>query len=148
MATKKYEMVNGYAKFEAGEIDVEFDMTQVMLTSSVNVHKNIGRAAVRRGPVIYCAEAVDNDGDVHSLYLDRRTLNDGVAVLNDKYGVPTLTFNGFRRVDSIDRDISPLYGVLDNIVGEDFKPTKISMIPYFAFANRGESNMLVFMNYR
>ncbi len=148
MATKKYEKINGYAKFEAGEIDVEFDMTQVMLTASVGVHKNIGRAAVRRGPVIYCAEAVDNDGDVHSLYLDRRTLNDGVAVLNDKYGVPTITFNGFRRVDSLDRDITPLYAVLDNIVGEDFKPAKISMIPYYAFANRGESNMLVFMNYR
>ncbi|MGN1347258.1 MAG: glycoside hydrolase family 127 protein [Eubacteriales bacterium] len=148
LATKKYEMVNGYAKFDAGEIDLEFDMTQVMLTSSVKVVKNLGRAAVRRGPVIYCAEAVDNDGDVHSLYLDRRTLNDGVAVLNDKYGVPTITFSGFRRIDPLDRDITPLYAPLDNVIGEEFRPAKISMIPYFAFANRGETDMLVFMNYR
>lgn len=148
LATAKYEKFNGYARFEAGEFDIEFDMTQVMLTTSVNVYKNLGKAAVRRGPVIYCAEAVDNDGDVHTLYLDRRTLNDGVAVLDERFGAPTITFSGFRRIDPPDHDITELYFPLDNIDGECFKPAIIKMIPYYAFANRGESDMLVFLNYR
>ena len=37
------------------------------------VSENIGKTAVTRGPLVYCAEEVDNAGPVQQLYLGIRT---------------------------------------------------------------------------
>ncbi|MGN1410105.1 MAG: glycoside hydrolase family 127 protein [Eubacteriales bacterium] len=141
-ASSPYTMTeNGYAAFEAGNITVELDMSPVLLQSNVRVYKNIGKAAMRRGPVIYCAEAKDNDGDVHTLYFDASAVSETAAVYDDFFGVPVLTAKGFRRRNPED-------GKLYYPLNECFEETEIRLIPYFGFANRGESNMLVFLNYR
>lgn len=147
-ATKEFERKNGYAMFEAGTFEVKFSMEPVLVTSLTAVHGNLGKAAVRRGPVIYCAEAVDNHGDVHSLYLDRRTVRAGIVARNETFGLPTLTLEGWRRMDGAVSDVMPLYTILDDQIGELFSPEQIRMIPYYAFANRGESDMMVFLNHR
>ena len=53
--------------------------------------------------------------------------------------MPTLSVDGCRRVMPED---APLYS--EGLV--EYEPTKVKMIPYYAFANRGECEMLVWHN--
>lgn len=44
-------------------------MPVVCIKSNVRVHENAGRAAVMRGPVLYCAEGIDNGKDLAAAIL-------------------------------------------------------------------------------
>ena len=73
----KYEMEeSGYAflyrDFKASdELTVELEMPVKKVYTCNKVSANTGKAAVQRGPLIYCAEGVDNAGDVLSLSLKK-----------------------------------------------------------------------------
>ena len=136
-AARPYTTENGYAVFSAGETEIEMDMTPYLVSASVGVVKNIGKAALRRGPMIYCAEGVDNPS-VHTLYYPR-SLYEVKEELDPILGI-TLTLEGYRRVDKTDALYMPLEEV--------FIPATIRLVPYHAFANRGETDMLVYLNYR
>jgi DUF1680 family protein len=56
---------------------------------------------------------------------------------NEEFGVPTLTIDAYRR-----RETDKLYyRKADDFI--DFYKTSATLIPYFAFANRGEAEMQV-----
>ena len=131
---------NGYARFDAGEFTIVYEMKPVLISANVSVTPNLGKAALKRGPVVYCAEGVDNGGDVHSLYFDRSTVRNADVEYSDFFSAPVITLPGFRIRNSSD----DLYGPLDEV----YEFVKIRMIPYAAFANRGETNMLVWINVR
>ncbi len=60
-------MKNGYAYVAldgSGEIEIEFDMPVRLIAANRRVHADAGRVAIMRGPVVYCAEGLDN-GDPH-----------------------------------------------------------------------------------
>lgn len=148
---KKYEMnavnakecccENGYAVFECGEnaqIDIEFDMEPTVVTANPLVRENAGRAAVMRGPVVYCAEGVDNK-EVFALSLSHN-LNAEVKD-SELFKIPTLSVDGFSTIS----DSCKANKLYSNEYQEPAK-TKIQLIPYFGFANRGESDMQVWMN--
>lgn len=134
-ATADYVMRDGYACFGAGEFGFELAMPVELIAASVAVKADLGRVAVRRGPVVYCVEGVDHGGCVHDLYLDSRAV--GAAILDGE----RVILPGFRRVDAVP---GRLYAPLC----EAFVPTAVCMIPYRDFANRGETDMLVFLPYR
>ena len=50
-------------------IELSFDMAPYKVYATSRVPADTGCAAVQRGPVVYCAEGVDNGGDVLSLSL-------------------------------------------------------------------------------
>ena len=131
---------NGYARFDAGEFTIVYEMKPQLIGANVNVTPNLGKAALRRGPLIYCAEGVDNGGDVHSLFFDRTTVRNAAVEYSDFFSAPVITLPGFRIRNSSD----DLYAPLDEV----YEFVKIRMIPYAAFANRGETNMLVWINVR
>ena len=80
-----------------------------------------GKVAITRGPLVYCLESVDNpDVDIFTVPLDPDTLRDEFA--------PEL-----------------LGGcVVIHAKAIDGRPLKF--IPYFLWANRGESQMTVWVN--
>ena len=131
---------NGYARFDAGEFTIVYDLKPELVGANVKVTPNLNKAALRRGPVIYCAEGVDNGGDVHTLYFDRTTVRNAEAEYSEFFSAPVITLPGFR----IKNDGDDLYAPLDEV----YEFVKIRMIPYAAFANRGETNMLVWINVR
>ena len=145
-ADAPYRMEGGYAAFGAGTITVDFEMKPELIAANVGVIRNIGQAALRRGPIVYCAEAVDNmfrqDGtdSLHVLTFDRTTAADALVSYDDAFGLPVLDVAGLRRLNVSDALYAPLE--------ERFTHTVIRFIPYACFANRGESDMLVFFNYR
>lgn len=147
-ASASYEMAGGYAKFAAGEIVVRFEMQPEYVVSHVGIYKNAGKVALRRGPIVYCAEAIDNGGDVHSLFADGANPAFALAESVPETGIPDVIARGYRRhnaTPAMDAGLQ-LYAPLS--VPEKCTPEEIRFIPYHAFANRDETNMLVWLPYR
>lgn len=111
-------------------------MSPVIVSADPSVHEDSGKVAVMRGPVVYCAEGVDN-GDIFSLSLSSELNAEPVDL---GFGIPALDVDGTRISGS-----GALYAPADEMKHE---PTRIRLIPYFAFANRGESDMQVWMSIR
>ena len=61
-------------------IELSFDMTPYKVYASSKVPADTGCAAVQRGPVVYCAEGLDNGGDVLSLSLAAEGRRDPAAL--------------------------------------------------------------------
>ena len=114
-------------------------MEPVLMQSATGVYKNLDKAALQYGPLVYCAEGIDNGNDIHNLYFDTRSPNWKMEVCG-KCGCPKFVGHGFRRIDPTGDLYYPL--------AESFVETELTMIPYHVFANREETNMLVFLSYR
>lgn len=140
-ADADYVMENGYARFEAGEFTLKLRMRPELIASSVRVTRNQGKAVLRRGPMIYCAEGWDHDGDVHTLCFDRMAMSTAKTSYDETLKSDIVTVDGWRLIDA---EPDALYAPLT----ERYAPVKLRMIPYHTFANRGECDMLVYLSYR
>ncbi len=122
---------------EGDKILLTLDMEPRKVYASTRVPADTGRAAVQRGPLVYCAEGVDNGGDVLSLSLDRegglRAEPYDASLLG---GVVPITAQGWRTetTDSLYSGRRP-----------QREPADIRMIPYYAWANRGLTQMRVWL---
>ena len=132
-ASAPYKMQNGYAFFDKDEVTVNFAMPVTLVEADLRVQNNAGRVAVTRGPVVYCLEAVDNGPPLRSVRLDPAAV---FAVEESQFGLPVLTVTGERKKagEGLYRPYCAAY-----------QPAKLKLIPYFAFANRGISEMLVWI---
>jgi DUF1680 family protein len=129
------ELTRGYAEFtlkDGESVSLDFDMTPRFTEADPRVVFNAGRYAVERGPVVYCMEAVDNGECLR----DIRLLVD--AKFEEGYdealGVPTLAIPAHRRKAGAE-----LYAPRST----ERVSVTARLIPYYAFANRGESAMQV-----
>lgn len=138
---KNYELKDGYAYFSSDngsiELSIEFDMPVTFVEADPRVEECAGKIAVCRGPVVYCAESCDNGENLSALALD--ILNPQFGIENNDEFENTITVNGFRNTHGENM----LYSKLGS--GEKTN-VRIKMIPFHAFANRGGSEMFVWMN--
>ena len=134
-----FTVKNGYAVIEDTEntIEVDFGITPLLLQSNTKVTANSGKAAICIGPFVCAAESVDNTENLHSVFIDKN-LSAEYMYNNDLCGY-TLKVKAFEKITG---------DCLYSEYSEDFKDYTLNMIPYAAFANRGESNMLVWFNVR
>lgn len=131
-----YEMKKGYAyiKLEkSGEIVLDMDMPVRVVKANRRVHSDAGRVAIMRGPVVYCAEGVDNGKDIAGLYVDAEA---GFEIVKGEFILPDLKGVAWR-----DKERDELY--FDDEI--EYEKTELRLIPYYAYANRGESEMYVWL---
>ncbi|MBP3361312.1 MAG: glycoside hydrolase family 127 protein [Clostridia bacterium] len=131
-----YEMKNGYAFVRLSgetEIRLTLDMPIEAIAANKRVHENAGRIAIMRGPVVYCAEGVDNGADLKNVRVD---IHGNFELGSAEFLLPSIKTTGFR-----DADFDSLYKFADDAY-EEFP---LTLIPYYAFANRGTSEMLVWL---
>ena len=93
--------------------------------SDPRVKASVGRAAIMRGPLVYAAEAADNDGNVQDLVLPASA---EIKESKAPDGTPILTAAGFRASGSA---AEGLYTRAGNLT-----PTTITLRPYFMWGNR------------
>ncbi len=132
--------IKGYIYLDVSDGDiVELlldDMPRFVYASS-KVPELTGRTALCRGPLVYCFEGVDNNGDVLSLSLKRNgrvTVSDADDFLNGAIKL---------RVEAVyTQPTNKLY--LDTPPVE--KPCTAIAVPYYTWGNRGENQMRVWMN--
>lgn len=129
-----YEIKNGYAYVELSEgkeITLKLDMPVVCIKSNKRVHENAGRIAVMRGPLVYCGESVDNCSDLQTVMIDTSA---PFELADSEFILPSITAHAYAEKES-EKLYSP--------IGDDYEKTTLKLIPYYAFANRGDSDMVV-----
>ena len=131
-----YRMENGYAIIEAPDTEVVFwfHMTPKAVRCDPRVVRNLGRICFMRGPIVYCAEAVDNGEDLHTVSVSAEA--EIMLVENKTFGLPSLKIPCRKRLTS-----ETLYASGT----PSFAEAELTLIPYHCFANRGESEMLVWI---
>ncbi len=116
------------------------DMAPHCVISHPAVSANVGKAAVMRGPIVYCAEQADNGAGIANLAIPETPLfTECDAFTGD--GAVALTVPGKKAVYS---DLDALYST----VMPAWQPTQIQLIPYHLWANRGEGEMRVYLAVR
>lgn len=133
MATD-YNMQHGYAvltrKWKAGDkIEVALPMEVKRVVANAKVKDDIGKAALQRGPLMYCAEWPDNNGAVSNYILPDNASFTAAFQPQLLHGVMVLT--------------SQLPKVTAGETGVSTSIQKFTAIPYYAWANRGEGEMML-----
>jgi DUF1680 family protein len=134
----------GYARInrrwsKGDRVDLFFPMPVERMKSHPKVRANAGRAALQRGPVVYCLEEADNGPDLNQIVLPE---NSKLKVSMEKRllgGVPAIT--GWAIREDGRSGGNELYGT----GGTMTKSTTIKAIPYSLWANRSEGEMLVWI---
>lgn len=133
-----YERRDGYAYFavdSAFELTFDFHIAPVFVAANPKVRADAGRVALTYGPVVYCLEGVDNGPRLNQVSVSIDTKN--AVCTPDFHGLLSIETDGFR-----DAEQEELY--FDASLADKL-PCRLKFIPYFAFANRGESDMLVWV---
>ncbi len=138
------EVVKGYAYFPelaAGDrVEMVLDDRAYFVYASGRVPADTGCAALKRGPLVYCFEGVDNGGDVLSLTVDtEEEVTAGDAPEGLPADVVSLRVRGFRREET-----EGLYS--SRRPGQ--AACEILAVPYYVWGNRGENQMRVWVPYR
>ena len=113
-----------------------------LMQADARVREDIGKAAVTRGPIVYCMEEADN-GKTFSCILLRRIPNLRLYK-EEKIGqrMVTITTKGEKTGAAGEEEDGELYREYKKPVYED---VLLQWIPYYAWANRGEGEMQVFI---
>ena len=133
------EIRDGYAYFAVDEsfvLDLDFGISLSFVSANPCVRENVGRMALLRGPVVYCMEGVDNGKRLNRIEVSIDALQDATES-PDFHGLYSVSLPALR----LKENQALYFDAADNTY--DF--VRIKCIPYFAFANRGESDMLVWM---
>lgn len=120
-------------KWKKGDVvEVHFDMIPRIVKVNPKVEADHGRVAVERGPIVYCAEWPDNRFNVHSILLNQHPQ----FKVTDK---PELLY-GIRQITTDAQALS--YDKAGKLVTKD---VELTLIPYYAWAHRGEGDMEVWL---
>lgn len=120
-------------------IELHFEMMPVLMEATPYVQEDARKVALQRGPIVYCLEEADNGKNLKDIAIDLNT--DFTLSFDNFFGAYAIEADAYRRNPDC---FTSLYRPLD--IRNQTKQ-KIRFIPYFAFANRGENEMLVWLNY-
>jgi DUF1680 family protein len=136
----------GYAhitrKWNSGDVvDLTLPMSVERIYSHSSVRMNAGKVALRHGPLVYCLEEKDNGPGLAQITLPTDSkLNAKRSSLFG--GSVTITGNALRIKGPANND--PLYSRNKPAT----KKVKLTAIPYCLWNNRGNGEMLVWINER
>jgi hypothetical protein len=133
-----YKIVNGYAvinktwkKGDVVVLNLPMPVRRIVAVDMVKDDRN--RVALQRGPLVYCFEHFDNEGKVMNIVIP-----DNTAFTSEfKPGL----LNGIVVLETL----APVASISENGLGISCANRKITAIPFFSWANRGEGQMQVWM---
>lgn len=137
----EFSLKEGYAYLnevqDGDEVVLTLDERAKFIYPSAKIAENTGCGAVMRGPLVYCFEGIDNDGDVMSLKIDD-TCEIAVSEYNEQLlgGTVTLSLKGVRMAEQ-----ETLYSAEKPAE----TPVTLTAVPYYTWGNRGEGQMRVWM---
>ncbi len=133
--TYEGKMDKGYAVFNINDgeaIELNFDMKPKFIEANPLVAFDSGRAAVQRGPIVYCSEGYDNGENLRDIRLDKK--GQLTEIMDTSLNALCLEATAYRRKST---------GALYAPVSMEREKITVKLIPYYTFANRGESEMQV-----
>ena len=136
-----YSVHDGYALLqknwqEGDEVSLSLPMDIHQVVSNANLKTNEGLCAYERGPLVYCAEGIDNGGKLDNLFIEEGA--NGVSATAPTT-LTSLFKGGIQRIR--------MSGKSATLNGDEVTTTSknIFLIPYFARAHRAASSMLVWI---
>ncbi|HVP12322.1 MAG TPA: glycoside hydrolase family 127 protein [Phycisphaerae bacterium] len=129
----KLELTKGYAQIKrvwkpGDTVELNLPMPVRRVAANPKVTADAGRAAIERGPILYCLEAVDNGGRVSDLVLaDDAQLTPRVDP--KLLGGITILHGTARRIDQ----------------EEKAAPAELVAVPYYAWCHRTPGEMAVWL---
>lgn len=131
------ELINGYARlkrtwFKGDTVSLTLPMPVRRVLAHENVEADRGRVAIERGPIVYCAEGVDNEEHVLNFVLpdDAKLEPEHLSSLLD--GVTVLKGHALKRRRN---------EAGDAVLAE----ADITLIPYYGWSHRGVGEMQVWL---
>jgi DUF1680 family protein len=113
------------------ELTLPMPVRRVLAHSLVEADR--GRVALERGPIVYCAEGVDNRGNVSNLLIPDSAAFEVIK----RAGV-------LKNLTILSANVVGLYREKDSKKVEQ-RPHRLVMIPYYAWAHRGKGEMAVWL---
>ena len=122
-------------------VEIQLDMPVLLLESNPLVEENRNQTCVKRGPIVYCLEGADVAGG--------KSIDNVLIPADIKFNPRTTIIAGSSIVvlDGIAR-LTNEYSWKNTLyrpVGKSEKSVNITLIPYYAWGNRGRMDMTVWM---
>jgi DUF1680 family protein len=128
-------------RWQAGDVvAIDIPMEIKLLEGHPRIEEIRNQVALKRGPVVYCIETPDlpEGADILDVYLPERSRFEARYRPGFLSGVTTIHADVLLRADKRDG----MYRALDRPI---WKPAQVQFVPYFAWSNRGESEMTVWL---
>lgn len=119
-------------------VELSLPMKARRVWAHQNVREDAGKVAVQRGPIIYCIEEADNGSDLHRVLLPRDSEFTETFEPELLDGMVTLRC----RARMEEGGSESLYTFCPPSAQEE---RELLWIPYYAWANRGEGEMIVWV---
>ncbi len=139
-----YRVENGYAKVKAklhnNEIDIEFQAEPVFVHANPKVRADSAKAAIVKGPLVYCIEETDNGDNLASILVDTK------QPLMEEFDKKILGGCGIIHLDG--KKISEAGWEDDSLYQKkevELKDVKLTAVPYCYWGNREHGEMLVWL---
>ncbi|MFS0637705.1 beta-L-arabinofuranosidase domain-containing protein [Mesobacillus foraminis] len=137
-------MKNGYVYLnrswtKGDQVELSLPMTVERIQSNPLVRHNVGKVALKRGPVVYCLEEADNGENLHGILLPRNAELKAEYIAELLDGVVVITGEAERIVQD---NWSSLYRPVE----EQTRQVQIKAVPYYAWCNREPGEMIVWVN--
>lgn len=128
-------------------VEVEFRMDSRFIRANEHVEADRGKAAIQRGPLVYCAEWPDNDFNVLS------TVFSGDSSRDAEMSTITIKTTPANQGDEVKEQTYPIVRIsldaealsYDDNLNITRKNVTLNLIPYYAWAHRGRGNMEVWI---
>ncbi len=121
-------------------VELDLPMPVERIEASPKVRQTCGRVALQRGPIVYCLEEADNGNNLNDLSLPKDAKLSSTRKKDFLGGVNVITGKAVRRRTSDwNRELyRPSQSRTETV--------KFTAVPYYAWANRAEGEMLVWMH--
>lgn len=131
--------------WKAGDVvELHLDMPIEMMESNPLVEESRGRVAIKRGPVVYCLEGNDlpDSASVFNVLLDH--VQDWQPTASKIDGRDLFVLDGEMSIRNTPKWTKDLYRPITHDF-DNVKKIHSRLIPYFAWANRGDADMAVWL---
>jgi DUF1680 family protein len=138
-------VARGYAQLnrqwrDGDVVDLELPMPVERIYANPNVKNDVGRVALKRGPLVYCCEQADNPSfQIPMLRLPRPAPVEPDTRPDLLGGIVTLVAGGQGVQTSADADLLYHAGPYPRSNAE------VTLVPYYAWCNRGANRMAVWL---
>jgi DUF1680 family protein len=117
-------------------------MPATLIEANPLVEETRNQVAVKRGPIVYCLESPDFAKGTKIFDISMPASVQLKPIITKMDGLTLTDLKGTATIKKDTGWTNTLYKPLS----ANATPIKVTMIPYFAWANRGHSDMTVWMN--
>ena len=145
-----YFKISNTWKNGVNKVYIYFKMPVRKVISHPHVLENTCKVALRRGPLVYCLEQVDNDFDVWDLVIDESTEFNVIDAPNLLNGIKVIEGNGiiyeYKKYFEDESHQTILYRTINKMAMKRRK-VKFKAIPYYAWGNRRPGPMTTWIKW-